>query len=1393
MTIAAKHLDPLVGLDTHIILIPTPAGPVPTPLPHPYVGMLLDPMDYVPVMGATVYINGLPRGVAGSNGKALPPHIPMGGPFAKPPTNESEIFMGSATVLSDGDPQSFLGLPVLSCQDIGMPPPPRPKKKSVAKTLLLPTTVILCIPMGGLVLIGGPPTISMMAIAQKVGLGALKKFRKGKLMRKLSDKIHKLANKACDKLKIGKRARALIHKAICTVTGHPVDVATGKVFTDRVDFELPGAIPFEWERTWYSTSTYAGPLGHGWHHTYDQTLYFEDGVVLYQTADGRHIGFPPLKQGQEHYERAEKLTLFRDAAGYAIRDKEGLVYRFTPVPGRAQSNAPLVEISDPVGNTWRLHYDAWGRLAQLVDGIGRLIEIVSDQAGRVAALTAPHPDVPDQRIYVARYEYDGWGNLATVFDALGQPATFAYQQHLLVKETDRRGFSFYFAYDGPDENARCVRTWGDGGLYDHKLSYDADASTTLVENSLGFRTTHLHRGGLVIKTTDALGGVTEFAYDDHNDILAETDPLGHKTEFAYDARGNVTEMTGPDGTKIAAEYDPQDEQVLVRDELGGQWQLVRDAFRRLVETKNPLGAITQYHYAGRRLVGMTDAIGGYSGLAYDAADNLVELAAPDGTTTRYDYDAWGRIVASTDQNGNVERLRYDLLGRVERRDDPDGNSREFRYDPEGNIIHAKDRNADTTYTHFGTGRLASCTQAGTTVQFRYDTEEQLLAVVNEHGSVYSFEPDALGRVVTESGFDGVMRRFTFDASDQAIRVDRPDQRSSEYSYDAAGNVLEAKHSDGTKETWAYRADGEVVRIALDDVIVAFEHDALGRVLKETRDKHWVQSEYDAIGQRLRVRSSLGAEQVIERDRGGEASAVSEEKSKYVARFTRDGLGFELERQLPGGVRSRWQRDKLGRPVQHTVLAGQTPLRAAGYHWEPDGRLRRIVDGFRGVIDFGHDPLGNLAWSRYPDGTTELRMPDAVANLFRSATRDDRQYGPAGQLLSATTARGVVQYAYDAEGNLIEKRDSSGRVWRYEWNGAGYLIKVTRPDSGEVTFAYDGLGRRVRKTYRGQTTHWVWDGNVPLHEWVEGDLEPLVAPAVASPAWSFEAEERKRDAELQNHLGRGPPERGSLQQPITWLFEPESFAPMAKLAGGASLSIISDDLGSPVLMVDEAGEAVWSASLSSYGELRDLEGERHACPFRWPGQYEDAETGLYYNRARYYDPEAGEYISQDPSDLGAGLRLYGYVNDPNAWVDPLGLDLSNKEMGNAAERAAKRKLREGPPKRSVIGSIENTSGHGVDVVTRDAAGNVEVHEVKANSSKLNKHQKAGADPYARRQSRRASKPKFKHKGAASKRAAAALKEAIDSGQKISGTVIRCKVDPKTGKVKVGKPKPWKKCK
>jgi RHS repeat-associated protein len=130
--------------------------------------------------------------------------------------------------------------------------------------------------------------------------------------------------------------------------------------------------------------------------------------------------------------------------------------------------------------------------------------------------------------------------------------------------------------------------------------------------------------------------------------------------------------------------------------------------------------------------------------------------------------------------------------------------------------------------------------------------------------------------------------------------------------------------------------------------------------------------------------------------------------------------------------------------------------------------------------------------------------------------------------------------------------------------------------------------------------------------------------------------------------------GRKESLVTWVFD-DGFVPTAKLTGSGYYSIISDFLGTPVEAYDAKGERAWSMELDIYGRMKELTEDAGFIPFRYQGQYADADTGLYYNRFRYYDPATGQYTQQDPIGLAGGNpTLYGYVRDTNAFVDIFGL-------------------------------------------------------------------------------------------------------------------------------------------
>ena len=344
-----------------------------------------------------------------------------------------------------------------------------------------------------------------------------------------------------------------------------------------------------------------------------------------------------------------------------------------------------------------------------------------------------------------------------------------------------------------------------------------------------------------------------------------------------------------------------------------------------------------------------------------------------------------------------------------------------------------------------------------------------------------------------------------------------------------------------------------------------------------------------------------------------------------------------------------QYDNVGRPAHQRVRHNGRTLLDKSYLWGDNLRLLQTLDTInRRSVRYDYDTFGSLSGAVYGDGSCQWRNPDAMGNVYDSPDRTDRSYGRGGQLREDKKWR----YYYDSHGNLVLKtmrktgpsRNAEMRdeflAWQsgdyaYTWQGNGMLRSVTRPDGKTVTFRYDALGRRIEKVFDGRVYRYLWDGDVILHEWdyAEADRPNTIVTDTGEVT-----------------LDRPEP----VENLITWVYDSDSYVPTAKIVGDKHYSIISDYIGRPVQAYDDNGNIVWQADYDIYGNIRNLHGSRKFIPFRQLGQYEDDETGLYYNRFRYYDPRIGNYISQDPIRLAGGNpTLYGYVEDCNKLVDILG--------------------------------------------------------------------------------------------------------------------------------------------
>ena len=1034
--------------------------------------------------------------------------------------------------------------------------------------------------------------------------------------------------------------------------GHPVNPATGVVFTSQIDFTLPGLLPLVFGRIWMSCSTLNGDLGHGWHHTLDMALLPRpDGRHALRLADGRFVVLDTPAPGAMSHDAVERIQLCWQDGNLVAVDYAGTRFAFGPLLGQPQLRR-LVSISDPNTNAITLTRDTRGGLLGIRDSAGRELAVRRDGFGRILGIDTPHPD-GEGLLTLAAFEYDRHGDLIASTDAAGASFRYGYERRLLVEEQRPAGLTFRFRYDNTAyrTRARCVYTTGDHGLYERELAYDDAARTTTVRSGrgatwryewneqgrvtaitdpLGRRSTRRYApdGMLLVGETRADGSAREVARDGHGRIVETRDFDGARRTARYpgpDREGLVAafpvEVTGVDGATECFDWDDRLNLLAHTDAAGHTRRFLRDPRGLTLAVQDALGPVRRFGWTERGEPAW-EAVGDGKArvfFSFDALGRLFEHRRAGEAPTRYQSDPAGRVIEIRRADGGVIRLTRDL---------------------EGHVISHQDASGGVTRWSYGGGLPVPTGRTnpdGSSLSYHYDADLNLVGLINAKGERYRLGYDLADQLVEEVGFDGRRRGYRYDVSGYLASHDDAEERGASYRRDPMGRLLERRHSDGLVDRYTFNPGGRMTLAANDWGEIAFSYGPNGMLEEEAGPTGKIRHRHDARGRRVATVLPDGRSIGIGLDARNDVSRIDFD-GRLVASFGRDALGREIERST--GALLTWSeydpQGRLSRQAARHDNGVDEPLIERRYRWDESDRLAEVLDLGDGLRRYRYDACHHLVGME--GDRPERFVVDPAGNILGgSGDVDPSAAGVAtGDRL---LLRGDAKFEYDGCGNRVrEVRGAGGNVERlYRYRADNQLAELeerSRLGRRVTAFAYDALGRRTVKrsqawgppaandgagAYPVEThTNFVWSGNVLL---AEGSSDALAT---------------------------------------VYLHEPGSFRPLAQVrregvdGTSALFHYHLDHLGTPQEVTNDDGRIVWQARLKVWGALARVAAAEVAQPIRFQGQYHDVETGLHYNRFRYYAPGEGCYVQQDPIGILGGTNMSAYVSAPTAWIDPFGL-------------------------------------------------------------------------------------------------------------------------------------------
>lgn len=756
------------------------------------------------------------------------------------------------------------------------------------------------------------------------------------------------------------------------------------------------------------------------------------------------------------------------------------------------------------------------------------------------------------------------------------------------------------------------------------------------------------------------------------------------TRYEYDATGSVVVRTTAPGNIVT--------EVRERDAALRATAARTSDGMRTIETENV------YDYRGMPLTlaqratvqaGRQSVQSRQTTFVYDAAGRMAAVTKPDRVTMRTEFDDSGRPSALIDPKGNRVQSRFDSEGRL---------IAVVTEDPQGAVLNAMlhlwDSSNNLRASIAPTGLVAAqapLAAPGATLQHDGGGNASATITVGGKTDVQAADGSARQLVTGRDGmvfFDGARRAHAIMVDDfgRVVAEVAPDEGSFAYTFGA--NTVEKRHTskDGKQvalERMVFSGAGRLIERTLAGCIekLSYEGELLVRLAGCGSTEQYVRN---GFGQIIEQRQSIA------REGGGDPLT-------FTHGYTYDDATGQLrERRLPDGQRLAYVYDKidgsakaltrdsgliawfdryLGRRAAAAVRAmlpasmtDDTVL--ADVTWRPFGGIASVTAGNGIATRLSYDTAGRLRALDIGSGAKPIEalryQYDGAGNLVASSRNEahssyryDAMHRLTAEQLNApqvtpvaadaSPAGALFAASYDPHGRRLGDMsahlvDGFGRQivrgkQELAYDDAGRLVAVSAQGRNVARYRYDVQGNRIVKTVGGRSTYFLYDNSRHLVAEIDD------SGAIASQ----------------------------------YLYVDNMPVAVLRAEGSAQTrtlyAIHTDHRGLPLAVTDTDARTVWRGQFDAFGNARPAAplrtadaGERFEVissayaaapafdmPLRMAGQYADAETGLYYNVHRYYDPQQGRYITPDPTGLAGGENAYQYAgSDPMGRIDPLGL-------------------------------------------------------------------------------------------------------------------------------------------